>query len=49
MVKNPLSKAGNMGSIPGRGIKIPHALGQLSPLQQEIQHAAIRPDAIKKK
>ena len=27
MVKNPPSKAGNMGSIPGRGTKIPHALG----------------------
>ena len=31
VVKNPPSKAGNMGSIPGRGTKIPHAAGQLSP------------------
>ena len=25
MVKNPLSNAGDAGSIPGRGTKIPHA------------------------
>ena len=31
VVKNSPSKAGNSGSIPGRGVKIPHALGQLSP------------------
>ena len=31
VVKNPLSNEGDMGSIPGRGIKIPHAEGQLSP------------------
>ena len=31
MVKNPPSKAGNMGLISGQGTKIPHALGQLSP------------------
>ena len=30
-VKNPPSSAGDMGSIPGRGTKIPHATGQLSP------------------
>ena len=30
MVKNPPSSAGDSGSIPGRGIKIPHAAGQLS-------------------
>ena len=30
MVKNPPSNAGDMGSIPGRGTKIPHATGQLS-------------------
>ena len=31
MVKNPPSNAGDVGSIPGRGTKIPHAAGQLSP------------------
>ena len=31
VVKNLPSNAGDMGSIPGRGTKIPHAVGQLSP------------------
>ena len=31
MVKNPPSSAGDTGSSPGRGTKIPHAAGQLSP------------------
>ena len=31
MVKNPPSNAGDTGSIPGPGTKIPHATGQLSP------------------
>ena len=31
VVKNPSSKAGNMGSIPGQGSKIPQAMGQLRP------------------
>ena len=31
MVKNLPSNAGDMSSIPGRGTKIPHARGQLSP------------------
>ena len=31
MVKNPPSNAGDAGSIPGQGTKIPHAAGQLSP------------------
>ena len=30
VVKNPPSNAGNVGSIPGWGTKIPHAAGQLS-------------------
>ena len=28
LVKNPPSNAGDMGSIPGWGTKIPHAMGQ---------------------
>ena len=28
--KNPPSNAGDTGSIPGQGTKIPHAVGQLS-------------------
>ena len=31
MVKNPPPNAEDVGSIPGRGTKIPHATGQLSP------------------
>ena len=31
MVKNPPSNAGDMGSNLGRGTKIPHGAGQLSP------------------
>ena len=31
VVKNPPYKAGDVGSIPGQGTKIPHAAGQLSP------------------
>ena len=30
-IKNPPSNAGDIGSIPGWGTKIPHAIGQLSP------------------
>ena len=30
VVKNLPSNAGNTSSIPGRGTKIPHAMGQLS-------------------
>ena len=30
VVKNPSCNAGDAGSIPGRGTKIPHAVGQLS-------------------
>ena len=31
VVRNLPSNAGNLGLIPGRGTKIPHATGQLSP------------------
>ena len=31
VVKNPSSNAGDTGWIPGWGIKIPYATGQLSP------------------
>ena len=31
VVKNPLRNAGDVGSTPGWGTKIPHATGQLSP------------------
>ena len=31
VVKHPPSNAGDAGQIPGRGTKIPHAVGQLSP------------------
>ena len=35
VVKTPPSNAGEVGSIPGRGTKIPHAVGQLSLLTLE--------------
>ena len=31
MIKNPPCNAGDVGSIPGLGTKMPHAMGQLSP------------------
>ena len=31
VVKNPPPNAGDAGSIPGQGTRIPHAVGQLSP------------------
>ena len=31
VVKNPRSSAGDTGLIPGRGARIPHSAGQLSP------------------
>ena len=31
VVKSPPANPGDMGSIPGPGTKIPHAMGQLSP------------------
>ena len=30
VIKNPPSNAGNVGSIPGQGTKIPYATGQLN-------------------
>ena len=30
VVKNMPSNAGNTGTIPGQGTKVPHAMGQLS-------------------
>ena len=38
MVKNLPSNAGDVGLIPGRGTKIPHAMGQLSLCALEPMH-----------
>ena len=38
VVKNPPSNAGDVGSIPGRGSKIPHATGQLSLRAATTEH-----------
>ena len=38
MVKNPPYNAGDVGLIPGRGTKIPHAAGQLSPCATTRAH-----------
>ena len=40
VVKNPPFEAGNMGSIPGRGPKIPRAAGQLSPCATTTEPAS---------
>ena len=34
MVKNPRSNAGDVGSIPGQGTKIPHATGATKPMHR---------------
>ena len=41
MVNNPPSNAGYTGSIPGRGIKMPQATGQLSPRATTIELARL--------
>ena len=41
VVKNPPSNAGDLGSIPGRGTKILHAVGQLSPRTTTIELACL--------
>ena len=38
VVKNLPSNAGDVGSIPGQGTKIPHASGQLNPGALELSH-----------
>ena len=47
VVKNPPSNAGDLGSIPGQGTKILHAMGQLSPHTTTIEptHLNKRPHA----
>ena len=51
MVQNPPSKAGDEGSLPGPGMKIPHSTGQLNPYitTAEAKHCNenILPDATK--
>ena len=42
VVKNPPSSAGDVGSIPGRGIKIPHAVEQVTGPQLESPHTAMK-------
>ena len=53
MVKNLPSNAGDVGSIPGRGTKIPHAVGQLSPCAatktQRSQIIKFKKNLLKKK
>ena len=49
-VKNPPSSAGDVGSIPGRETKIPHAAGQLNPQASTTEKPVqLRPDAAKNK
>ena len=38
MVKNLPSSAGDVGSIPGQGTGIPHAMGQLGPHAATTEH-----------
>ena len=37
VIKNLPLNAGDLGSIPGQGTKIPHALEQLSPHGQQLE------------
>ena len=50
MIKNSPFNAENVGSIPGQGTKIPHAMGQLSPhiATREACVLQRRPSAAKK-
>ena len=48
MVKNPPSNAQDLGSIPGRGTKIPHAAGQLSTTPSPTGAPEQRPITAKK-
>ena len=41
VVQCPPSKAGDAGSIPGQGTKIPHAAGQLSPRASTTELAGL--------
>ena len=45
VVRNPPSNAGDESSIPGQGIKIPHAMGQLSPCATTTEPARFRASA----
>ena len=53
MVKNPPSQAGDAGSTPGQGTKIPHTVGQLSPRRTTREACSLQQrlsaDKIKKK
>ena len=58
MVENPSCNARDAGSIPGRGTKIPHVVGQLSPRATTRGPASLnersgmqqqRPDSTRKK
>ena len=42
IVKDPLSNTGDVGSIPGRGTKIPHAVGQLHAITRVSPRTAAR-------
>ena len=41
VVNNPSSNAGDAGSIPGWGTKIPHAMGQLSLCATTVEFACL--------
>ena len=41
VIKNPPYNAGEAGSIPGRGTKIPHAAGQLSLRATTTEHTCL--------
>lgn len=45
MFKNLSSNTGDMGLIPSRGTKIPHAFGQLSPFTTTPEPAGSRAQA----
>ena len=42
VIKNPLCSAGDAGSVPGQGTKIPYAVEQLSPRATTTEPACSR-------
>ena len=49
VVKNPPASAGDMGSIPGLGTKIPHDTGQLNLCATTMEARALEPTSCKKR
>ena len=49
VVKNPPTSAGDVGSIPGLGTKIPHGAGQLNLCATTMEACALEPASCNKR